>query len=152
VPLPSEEDARREVQRSADLGPSQNKDHHGKLFSIPPFPTTLPSNLTRPNRHVPTQSFILSGMSAIVSQLATNGGKFTPEVLQTACQMAALSCPPYSHFWYPILDMISSNPIIKTIIDQLFWRPLIIAYTFVLMNLLKVRPFYLLLLLLLLTV
>jgi len=48
-----------------------------------------------------------------------------------------LQCPPYSHFWYPVLDMISKNPVIKTIIDQLFWRPLMIAYSFVLMNFLK---------------
>jgi len=33
--------------------------------------------------------------------------------------------------------MISKNPVIKTIIDQLFWRPLMIAYSFVLMNFLK---------------
>ena len=80
-------------------------------------------------------------MSAIISQLVSSGGKFTPELLATALQMAALSCPPYSHFWYPILDKLASNPVIKTIIDQLFWRPLLIAYTFVLMNILKVRSF-----------
>jgi hypothetical protein len=33
--------------------------------------------------------------------------------------------------------MISSNPLVKTIVDQLFWRPLLIAYSFVLMNVLK---------------
>ena len=86
-----------------------------------------------------SQAFILSICSATISQLTTNGGKFTPEVMANASKMALLSCPPYSHFWYPILDKISSNPVIKTIIDQLFWRPLLIAYTFVLMNLLKVR-------------
>ena len=48
-----------------------------------------------------------------------------------------VQCPPYSHFWYPVLETVSKNPVIKTIVDQLFWKPLIIAYSFVLMNLLK---------------
>jgi hypothetical protein len=82
-------------------------------------------------------SFILSGISGLISKYYSNGGVINADMLVTALQMAALSCPPYSHFWYPILEMISSNPLVKTIVDQLFWRPLLIAYSFVLMNVLK---------------
>lgn len=82
-------------------------------------------------------SFILSGISAIISKYYQSGGVITQDIFLTALRMAALSCPPYSHFWYPVLETVSKNPVIKTIVDQLFWKPLIIAYSFVLMNLLK---------------
>mmetsp|Transcript_66009 Transcript_66009/g.113466 ORF Transcript_66009/g.113466 Transcript_66009/m.113466 type:complete len:222 (+) Transcript_66009:24-689(+) len=82
-------------------------------------------------------AFILSGISAVISKMQNNGWKIDADVLTTAFQMALMSCPPWSHYWYPILDMISKNPVIKTIIDQVFWRPLMIAYSFVLVNLFR---------------
>lgn len=84
-------------------------------------------------------AFVLSALSSTIAQLSRTGGVMTVGIARTAIQYAVLQAPPYSHFWYQLLEKISRNPVIKVFFDQLIWRPLLIAYTFLLMSVVQGR-------------
>jgi len=58
-------------------------------------------------------------------------------VLLNALNFGVSKVPPYSHFWYPILDNLTTQSLVRVVIDQAFWRPLLTAYTFLMMCLIQ---------------
>jgi hypothetical protein len=82
-------------------------------------------------------SFVLSSMSSLVAQLITSGGQWSGSMPLEAAKFGITKIPPYSHFWYPILDRINNNPLFRVFVDQIFWRPLLTAYTILFMSLAK---------------
>ena len=79
-------------------------------------------------------SFVLSCMSSIVAQLVTSGGVWNGAMPLNAAKFGVTKIPPYSHFWYPILERVNKSPIFRVIVDQVFWRPFLTAYTIFFMS------------------
>ena len=82
-------------------------------------------------------SFVLSSMSSIVAQLIKTGGKWDAGIPLSAAKFGVTKTPPYSHFWYPILERINKNPLFRVIVDQIFWRPFLTAYTIFFMSMVQ---------------
>mmetsp|Transcript_2043 Transcript_2043/g.4345 ORF Transcript_2043/g.4345 Transcript_2043/m.4345 type:complete len:288 (-) Transcript_2043:250-1113(-) len=79
-------------------------------------------------------SIVLSTLSSTVAQVMSGGGTLDmASVLLNALSFGWTKAPPYSHFWYPVLASINSNPLFRVVLDQVFWRPLLTAYTFAIM-------------------
>lgn len=82
-------------------------------------------------------SFVISTISSYTAQHMSNGGRLDAGTVGVALMFGVTKTPPYSHFWYPQLDKITSNPVYRVIIDQVFWRPFLTGYTFIIMELIK---------------
>ena len=68
---------------------------------------------------------LASTSNAFANALA---GKFNP----LANLKYGLTCsPPFTHFWFLLLDKITHNTILKLLLDQLLWRPFLMAYIFI---------------------
>jgi hypothetical protein len=59
------------------------------------------------------------------------------QVFANALNFGVSKIPPYSHFWYPVLDGITDRSLARVVIDQAFWRPLLTAYTFLMVGLIQ---------------
>mmetsp|Transcript_29990 Transcript_29990/g.60168 ORF Transcript_29990/g.60168 Transcript_29990/m.60168 type:complete len:277 (+) Transcript_29990:108-938(+) len=81
-------------------------------------------------------SFVLSTVSSTIAQLIA-GAPNDRTTASKAALFGVTKIPPYSHFWYPILASVNSNPLIRVIVDQVFWRPLLTAYTFLFMGIVQ---------------
>lgn len=44
---------------------------------------------------------------------------------------AVVGAPPYSHYWFILLDRLRVNSTASMVLDQVVWRPLTIAWSFV---------------------
>ena len=44
---------------------------------------------------------------------------------------AVVGAPPYSHYWFILLERLSVGSTTSMVLDQLVWRPLTIAWSFV---------------------
>mmetsp|Transcript_2217 Transcript_2217/g.4717 ORF Transcript_2217/g.4717 Transcript_2217/m.4717 type:complete len:211 (-) Transcript_2217:44-676(-) len=73
-------------------------------------------------------SFLMAGCSSALAQLLQGRRLRVREVLSYAAQAA----PPYSHFWFVFLDKLlgPNRALLKTAMDQVIWRPLLILYMF----------------------
>ena len=78
-------------------------------------------------------AFVLGFCSNLIASSAEGGPLNVPR----AINYALMNCPPYSHFWYPFLDSLTSSTVIKVLIDQLFWRPALVSLVF---SRLRFRP------------
>jgi protein Mpv17 len=81
-------------------------------------------------------AFVLGFWSNLIASFAENGSCNMPRALK----YGLMNCPPYSHFWFPFLDSLTTSVPLKLLIDQLIWRPLLIGYTFVGMGLFQGLP------------
>merc|ERR1719487_1121191 len=57
-------------------------------------------------------------------------GRFS---LWEAIWYGIIKCPPYSEFWFRMLDKQfgPGRVLLKTVLDQLIWRPILIFYLFI---------------------
>jgi hypothetical protein len=44
---------------------------------------------------------------------------------------AVVGAPPYSHYWFMLLERLRVGSTSSMVLDQLVWRPLTIAWSFV---------------------
>ena len=79
----------------------------------------------RPLATKAVSGFCLGAMSNMVASFQQTG---RIDVLR-AMRYGMLNSPPYSHFWFPFLDSLTSKSVVKLVIDQLVYRPVMIAYS-----------------------
>jgi hypothetical protein len=81
-----------------------------------------------------TSPLFTKTVTAFVLATISNGfanalaGKFQP---LSNLKYGMTCAPPYTHFWFILLDKMTKNTILQVILDQLLWRPLLIYYIFV---------------------
>lgn len=72
-------------------------------------------------------SLVLSFLSAVIGQLLLQDRSATS--LRKALSFAIVMSPPFSHFWYPVLETLApDSSAVRTLVDQTVWQPIMLCY------------------------